>query len=76
MKTDENELIEMFVKCPVAIIHGEKDETCLCVRARELYDLVPNKAGFTLVPDAGHCDLLAKLGSVRFREVVSSLLAI
>ena len=64
------------VKCPIAIIHGEKDETCLCVRARELYEFVPNKAGFTLVPNAGHCDLLAKLGSVRFREIVSRLLAI
>ena len=64
------------VKCPIAIIHGEEDETCLCVRARELYELVPNKAGFTLVPGAGHCDLLAKLGAARFREIVSSLLAI
>ena len=64
------------VKCPIAIIHGEKDETCLCVRARELYEFVPNKAGFTLVPDAGHCDLLAKLGAARFREIVSGLLEI
>jgi hypothetical protein len=64
------------VKCPISIVHGEKDETCLCVRARELYDLVQNKAGFTLVPGAGHCDLLPKLGPVRFREIVSRLLAI
>ena len=64
------------VKCPIAIIHGEKDETCLCMRGRELYENAPNKAGFTLVPGAGHCDLLAKLGSVRFREIVSKLLAI
>lgn len=64
------------VKCPIAVIHGDKDETCLCVRGRELYELAPNKAGFTLVPDAGHCDLLAKFGPVRFREVVSALLAV
>ena len=64
------------VKCPVAIMHGENDETCPCVRARELYELAQNKAGFTLVPDAGHCDLLARLGSARFREIVSGLLAI
>lgn len=64
------------VKCPVAVIHGENDETCLCVRARELYELTPSKAGFTLVPGAGQCDLLTKLGSVRFREIVSGLLEI
>ena len=64
------------VKCPIAVIHGDKDETCLCVRGRELYENAPNKAGFTLVPGAGHCDLLAKLGPVRFREIVSGLLEI
>lgn len=64
------------VKCPVAVIHGENDETCLCVRARELYELAPNKAGFTLVPGAGPRDVLTKLGSVRFREIVSGLLEI
>ena len=64
------------VKCPVAIMHGENDETCPCVRARELYELAQNKAGFTLVPDAGHCDLLARLGSARFREIVSGLLGL
>lgn len=64
------------VKCPISVIHGEKDETCLCVRGRELYESAPNKAGFTLVPSAGHCDLLARLGSVRFREIVSRLLAL
>jgi len=64
------------VKCPIAVIHGDKDETCLCVRGRELYENAPNKAGFTLVPGAGHCDLFAKIGSVRFREIVSVLLEI
>ena len=64
------------VKCPVAVIHGDKDETCLCVRGRELYENATNKAGFTLVPDAGHCDLLAKLGAARFREIVTDLLSI
>ena len=64
------------VKCPIAVIHGDKDEICLCVRGQELYELAPNKAGFTLVPGAGHCDLLAKLGPVRFREIVSGLLAV
>lgn len=64
------------VKCPIAVIHGDKDETCQCVRGRELYENAPNKAGFTLVPGAGHCDLLAKLGPVRFREIASALLGI
>ena len=64
------------VKCPVAVIHGDKDETCLCVRGREHYENAPNKAGFTLAPVAGHCDLLAKLGSARFREIASGLLAV
>ena len=64
------------VKCPIAVIHGDKDETCRCVRGRELYENAPNKAGFTLVPGAGHCDLLAKLGPVRFREIASALLGI
>ena len=63
------------VKCLIAIIHGERDETCLCVRARELYDLVQNRAGFTLVTGDGYCDLLARLGRNRFREVVSGLFA-
>jgi len=70
-----NEMIKN-VKSPVAIIHGDKDDTCKCERGRSLYELVPNKAGFTLVPEAGHCDLLAKLGVTRFREIVSGLLAI
>ena len=70
-----NEMIKN-VKSPVAIIHGDKDDACKCERGRSLYELAPNKAGFTLVPDAGHCDLLAKLGVTRFREIVSSLLAI
>jgi pimeloyl-ACP methyl ester carboxylesterase len=61
------------VKCPVAVIHGNKDETCMCERGRSLYELAPNKAGFTLVPGAGHCDLLAKLGPVRFCKIVSEL---
>ena len=69
-----NEMIKN-VKCPVAVIHGDKDETCLCERGRSLYELAPNKAGFTLVPGAGHCDLLAKLGQARFREIVERLLA-
>ena len=64
------------VKCPVAVIHGDMDETCLCVRGRELYGNAPNKAGFTLVPGAGHCDLLAKLGPERFREIAYNLLEI
>ena len=67
-----NEMIKN-VKCPIAVIHGDKDETCLCERGRSLYELAPNKAGFTLVPGDGHCDLLARLGPVRFREVVSGL---
>lgn len=70
-----NEMIKN-VKCPIAVIHGDKDETCLCERGRSLYELAPNKAGFMLVPGAGHCDLLARLGPVRFREVVASLFAI
>ena len=70
-----NEMIKN-VKCPVAVIHGDKDETCLCERGRSLYELAPNKAGFTLVPGAGHCDLLARLGRDRFREIVSGLLEI
>ena len=70
-----NEMIKN-VKCPIAVIHGDKDETCLCERGRSLYELAPHKAGFTLVPGAGHCDLLAKLGQVRFREIVSGLLEI
>ena len=70
-----NEMIKN-VKCPIAVIHGDKDETCLCERGRSLYELAPNKAGFTLVPGAGHCDLLARLGPARFREVVASLFAI
>ena len=64
------------VKCPVAVIHGDKDETCLCERGRSLYELAPNKAGFTLVPGAGHSDLLARLGRERFREIVSGLLGL
>ena len=70
-----NEMIKN-VMCPVAVVHGDKDETCLCERGRLLYELAPNKAGFTLVPGAGHCDLLARLGQARFREIVESLLAI
>lgn len=70
-----NEMIKN-VKCPVAVIHGDKDETCKCERGRSLYELAPNKAGFSLVPGAGHCDLLARLGRDRFREIVSGLLAI
>lgn len=70
-----NEMIKN-VKCPVAVIHGDKDETCVCEGGRSLYELAPNKAGFTLVPGAGHCDLLARLGRDRFREIVSSLLEI
>ena len=70
-----NEMIKN-VKCPVAVIHGDKDETCMCERGRSLYELAPNKAGFTLVPEAGHCDLLARLGRDRFREIVSGLLEI
>ena len=68
-----NEMIQN-VKCPIAVVHGDKDKTCLCERGRSLYELAPNQAGFTLVPGAGHCDLLAKLGPVRFREIVSGLL--
>ncbi len=70
-----NEMIKN-VECPVAVIHGDKDETCVCERGRSLYELAPNKAGFMLVPGAGHCDLLARLGRDRFREIVTSLLAI
>ena len=70
-----NEMIKN-VKCPVAVIHGDKDETCMCERGRSLYELAPNMAGFTLVPGAGHCDLLARLGRDRFREIVSGLLEI
>ena len=70
-----NEMIKN-VKCPVAVIHGDKDETCLCERGRSLYELAPNKAGFTLVSGAGHCDLLVRLGRDRFREIVSGLLEI
>lgn len=70
-----NEMIKN-VKCPVAVIHGDKDETCVCEGGRSLYELAPNKAGFTLVPGAGHCDLLARLGRDRFREIVSGLLEI
>ena len=70
-----NEMIKN-VKCPVAVIHGDKDETCMCERGRSLYELAPNKAGFTLVPEAGHCDLLARLGRDRFREIVSGLFEI
>ena len=70
-----NEMIKN-VKCPVAVVHGDKDETCLCERGRSLYELAPHKAGFTLVPGASHCDLLAKLGHARFREIVAGLLEI
>lgn len=70
-----NEMIKN-VKCPIAVIHGDKDETCLCEYGRSLYELAPQKAGFTLVPDAGHCDLLDKLGQDRFREIVAGLLEI
>lgn len=70
-----NEMIKN-VKCPVAVIHGDKDETCVCEGGCSLYELAPNKAGFTLVPGAGHCDLLARLGRDRFREIVSGLLEI
>ena len=64
------------VASPVAVIHGDKDETCPCELGRALYGLAPDKAGFTLVPGAGHCDLLARLGRDRFREIVSGLLEI
>ncbi len=64
------------VKYPVAVIHGDNDETCKCEWGRSLYELAPNKAGFTLVPGAGHCDLLARLGRDRFREIVSGLLGL
>ncbi len=67
-----NEMIKN-VECPVAVIHGDNDETCLCERGRSLYELAPNKAGFTLVPGAGHGDLLARLGRERFQEIVSGL---
>ena len=44
-------------------------------RGRELYENAPNKARFTFVPDTGHCDLLAKIGPARFREIITALLS-
>ena len=63
------------VKCPIAVVHGEKDTACPCEHGRALYDLAPHKAGFTLVSEAGHCDLLSKLGTARFHEIVTGLLS-
>ena len=60
---------------PIAAIHGTEDDIVPFAQGEELYAAAPNKAGFTAVPAAGHNNLLAVLGPLRYRAIVESLLA-
>ena len=61
------------VTCPVAVIHGEKDNVVPFMQGEELYEAVQVKAGFFAVPSAGHGNLFAALGPSRYKEIVQSL---
>lgn len=61
------------VTCPIAVIHGEKDDVVPFIQGEELYAAVPVKAGFFAVPSAGHGNLFATLGSSRYKEIVQML---
>ena len=61
-------------RCPVAVIHGTADEVVPFEQGEELYAAAPVKAGFTAVASARHCNLLATLGTFRYKEIVAGLL--
>ncbi len=42
------------IKCPVLIIHGEKDNTVPVIQAQKIYDELECEKQIHIIPDAGH----------------------
>lgn len=64
------------VKCPMLIIHGNRDEIVPFRMGRELFEIAPGPKEFYEVPGAGHNDLPWEAGAeytVRLRSFLDSL---
>lgn len=57
------------VKCPVVVIHGERDHILPPRMGKALYEQTPQGRGFVLIPGAGHNDLTGPFADSFFEKV-------
>ncbi len=60
------------VKCPIVMLHGTADSIIPYSHGRKLYDLAPKPKWFIPVDDAGHADLIDRMGRSRYEEMLLS----
>ena len=60
------------VKCPIVMLHGTADSIIPYSHGRKLYDLAPKPKWFIPVDDAGHADLIDRMGRSRYEAMLLS----